>query len=191
MSIAEKLQTIAENEQRVYDAGYAKGQAEGGDTTAAYDEGFEAGKKAEYDAFWDAYQQKGNRSNYSYAFSGSGWTTNNFKPKYDVIIKNTARRMFSSAAGLVNTNIAQLFEELGIALDTSGITAADGFNEFCEYSGPATFPTIDTTGCPILSNCFFYASFLTTIQKLILKGDGSQTFSNVFIGCKNLTNLTI
>ena len=30
MTIAEKLQTIAENEQKVYDAGYAKGKAEGG-----------------------------------------------------------------------------------------------------------------------------------------------------------------
>lgn len=30
MSIAEKLQTIAENEQKVYDAGYEKGKAEGG-----------------------------------------------------------------------------------------------------------------------------------------------------------------
>ena len=29
MSLAEKLQTIAENEQRVYDAGYEKGKAEG------------------------------------------------------------------------------------------------------------------------------------------------------------------
>ncbi|MBR5525041.1 MAG: hypothetical protein IKU51_07220 [Clostridia bacterium] len=29
MTIAEKLQTVAENEQRVYDAGYAKGQVEG------------------------------------------------------------------------------------------------------------------------------------------------------------------
>lgn len=30
MSIADKLQTIAENEQKVYDAGYEKGKAEGG-----------------------------------------------------------------------------------------------------------------------------------------------------------------
>ena len=30
MSIAEKLAQIAENEQRVYDAGYEKGKAEGG-----------------------------------------------------------------------------------------------------------------------------------------------------------------
>ena len=31
MSIAEKLQTIAENQQNVYNAGYEKGKAEGGD----------------------------------------------------------------------------------------------------------------------------------------------------------------
>ena len=34
MSIAEKLTTIAENQQAVYDAGYAKGQAEGEVDTA-------------------------------------------------------------------------------------------------------------------------------------------------------------
>ena len=39
MSIAEKLVTIAENQQMVYDAGYAKGQAEGG---GSYEEGYNA-----------------------------------------------------------------------------------------------------------------------------------------------------
>ena len=42
MSIAEKLVTVAENEQKVYDAG----------------------KQAEYDAFWDNYQVYGNRENF-------------------------------------------------------------------------------------------------------------------------------
>lgn len=41
MSIAEKLQTIVENEQRVYEAGKNKG--------------IEEGKKLEYDRFWDEY----------------------------------------------------------------------------------------------------------------------------------------
>jgi hypothetical protein len=40
MSISEKLQTIAENEQRVYNAGYEKGKAEGGNTEEAYNEGY-------------------------------------------------------------------------------------------------------------------------------------------------------
>lgn len=60
MSIAEKLTTVAENQQRVYDAG----------------------KQAEYDRFWDAYQQNGTRGSYSYAFGGVAWTDETLKPKY-------------------------------------------------------------------------------------------------------------
>lgn len=82
MSIAEKLQTIAENEQKVYEAGYNKGKAEGGDTEGAYNEGFEAGKKAESDAFWETYQEGGNRTNYTYAFYA--WKDELFNPTYDI-----------------------------------------------------------------------------------------------------------
>lgn len=77
MTIAEKLQTIAENEQKVFDAGYAKGQAEGG---GGYDEGVQA----EYDRFWDAYQDNGNRANYTQAFYGIGWTDDSYNPKYPI-----------------------------------------------------------------------------------------------------------
>lgn len=42
MSIAEKLTTIAENQQKVYGAGYEKGKAEGGG--GSYEEGYEQGK---------------------------------------------------------------------------------------------------------------------------------------------------
>lgn len=49
-----------------------------------YDEVYEAGKQAERDRFWDAYQQNGNRTDYYNAFSGDGWTSENLKPKYKV-----------------------------------------------------------------------------------------------------------
>lgn len=52
MSIAENLTKIAENQQKVYDAG----------------------KKAENDEFWDKFQKNGTRSGYVYAFAGAGWT---------------------------------------------------------------------------------------------------------------------
>lgn len=58
MAIADKLTQIAENEYKVYDAGKEKG----------YADGFEEGKKAEYDAFWDAFTRNGDRTNYQYAF---------------------------------------------------------------------------------------------------------------------------
>jgi hypothetical protein len=63
MSIAEKLTAIAENEQKVY----------------------EAGKKAEYDTFWNDFQWDGERANYFGAFAGRGWSKNTLKPKYKVV----------------------------------------------------------------------------------------------------------
>ena len=55
MSIAEKLNAVAENEKKVYDAG----------------------KQAEYNDFWDVYQQNGKRTNYNQAFGNLGWTNEN------------------------------------------------------------------------------------------------------------------
>lgn len=72
MSIAEKLTTIAENEQRV----------------------FEAGRQAEYDRFWKGYQENGNRRNYMYAFTRRGWTNETYKPKYPVIATGNAEQMY-------------------------------------------------------------------------------------------------
>lgn len=37
------------------------------------EEGYESGKKSQYDAFWDAYQNYGKRNQYVCAFSYGGW----------------------------------------------------------------------------------------------------------------------
>lgn len=50
----------------------------------AVDPVFEAGKKSEYDAFWDAYQDNGTMRDYRYAFAGVGWNLNTFNPKYSI-----------------------------------------------------------------------------------------------------------
>ena len=62
MSIAEKLTIIAENEQKVY----------------------EAGKQSQYDLFWDTYQENGKRTNCTHMFAGRGWRPEMIKPKYDI-----------------------------------------------------------------------------------------------------------
>ena len=67
MSLADKLQTIAVNTQKVYDAGFG------------------LGLKSEYDRFWDTYQQNGNRREVAYSFSGSCWDNSIFHPKYDIV----------------------------------------------------------------------------------------------------------
>lgn len=44
----------------------------------------EAGRKAEYDAFWDAFQENGNRKDYSAAFQGAYWSGYIYNPKYPI-----------------------------------------------------------------------------------------------------------
>ena len=58
--------------------GYNKGLSEG------ISQGIEQGKQAEYDRFWDEYQQGGKRSSYSYGFAGTAWTDETLNPKYPI-----------------------------------------------------------------------------------------------------------
>ena len=90
MSISEKLTTIAENERRVYDAGFADGQLNGD----------------YYDTFWDAFQLNGTRENYTSAFTCAGrgniWTDDNYNPKYPITIgtaSSNGNLMFQNFVG--------------------------------------------------------------------------------------------
>ena len=56
----------------------------------SYDEGYTDGQRAEYDRFWDAFQENGNRATYAGGFAGRGWTVDTFKPKYRVALNGTA-----------------------------------------------------------------------------------------------------
>ncbi len=69
MSIAEKLTTIAKDMPNVYDAG----------------------KQAEYDSFWDVFQNNGEAMNYSQAFAYDRFTEENYNPKYDIVCNNTSK----------------------------------------------------------------------------------------------------
>lgn len=91
---------MADGVGEAYDAGYAKGQAEGGG--GSYDEGYEAGQKAEYDRFWDAFQNYGKQNNYDGCFKSVYWTDTIFNPKYPLKFEGTngGREVFSSCANV-------------------------------------------------------------------------------------------
>lgn len=62
-NILDTLQTIAENEPKIYDAG----------------------RQSQYDEFWDAFQNNGEIiTDGSYAFSGSMWIDEVYNPKYPI-----------------------------------------------------------------------------------------------------------
>lgn len=53
-----------------------------------YDQVYEAGKKTQYDEFWDAFQKNGIVKDYDYTFYGSSWNDVVYKPKYDLRVSS-------------------------------------------------------------------------------------------------------
>lgn len=157
-TIADKLQTISENVPKVYESGIEQGQ------------------QAEYDKFWDSYQNYGNLTNYQNVFGGAGWKDGNFKPKYTPNIK---------AAAL-------MFRETGIknivGLDFSN---ANDFQYAFYYSKVEYIDEISTISASRLYQTFDGCANLKTIGKLILKEDGSQTLTGPFNRCSSLENIGI
>lgn len=104
MSTAEKLTIIAENQQKVYDAGYEKGKAEGGDSY--------------YDTFWDVFQNKGGGVNYSWAFAYPKWNNTNYNPKYQL--------RGSATGGFANAFYSTSITNTKVNIDTYSATSMAG-----------------------------------------------------------------
>ncbi len=150
---------------------------------------YEAGKKSEYDKFWDSFQNKGKRTNYQDGFAGKGWNDTTFKPKYDIIAVGNLGRAFQETE---LKDLVGVLQQCGRKLDTSQVTT---FSNTFYYSYYLTsIPEIDSrssTGSDVFGNAFGSCKKLKTIEKLILKEDGSQPFSSTFSKCEALENIVI
>ena len=162
MSIAEKLQTIAENEQKVFDAG----------------------KQAEYDAFWDALQDYGNRKIYNYAFMY--WNCEYIRPKYKIApTDGRMPQMFQSNKSLKKVE-AKYFDFSNLPIATTAT-----YGNYYTFQACSSLEEIEDIGMPsdFYNNTFHDCGKLHTIAKLGSKE--STTFSNTFFGCSSLENITI
>lgn len=179
MSIAEQIIRAKTDYDEVYAAGVEAGKLQGG-----YDEGYEEGKQAEYDRFWDNYQQNGERVDYTNGF-GSCWTKETFKPKYD--IKPTNAYMFMRFAPLDKVDMVEHLEKLGITLDFSNCTNCQygfygakisrlGVMDLRKIKGASAVGVLST-------------SYLKTID--LLKVSEEQTDLNWFSDTSALENITI
>ena len=142
MSIAEKLQTIAENEQKVFDAG----------------------KKAEYDAFWDSLQKKGEEFiDYGYMFSCREiWTQENIeKVKYKTLKASYVSVMFSNNSAVTDLSAFSI------------ITSRDRTNDVYKPTWSSTFygcsnlvksPLIHLGEIGSAPNMFGYCASLEELQ---------------------------
>lgn len=148
MSIAEKLTTIAENEQKVFDSG----------------------KQAEYDKFWDGYQENGNRTDYQYAFTGKYWNNETFTPKYDIVSSDYTQRLFFNTGEI---DVCARLKECGVTLDISQST---GITYIAYNSNILNLPILDCRNFPSLTYFITENRMLKSVEKVILKDDGSQAF---------------
>lgn len=162
----------------VYDAGKAKGHGEG------YNDGVADGKQAEYDAFWDAYMPD-DLTNWQYVFYSPRWNDANFYPKRD--IKPVGAASFSFSSHQIS-NFKQRLIDCNVVFDTSKVTGGNYMFAFC---GNLThLPTISFVGLTeSISHVFDNNRNLVEIEKIILKEDGSTTFSCWFDNCTALTTI--
>ena len=147
---------------------------------------FDAGKKAEYDAFWDEYQNNGNRTNYGSAFAGIGWTTDTFKPKYD--IRPIDVYMMFRKSHLPIDLVAYL-DGLGITLDFSNASAS--FQYTFDDSQFTRIGRIDFSKARgAIYYIFSNTPNLRTIDEFVVS-EKITNYSNVFTNSTALENITI
>lgn len=179
MNIAEKLTTIAQNEQLVADA-----NAELEEALYSKSEG----GKSYYDAFWDAFQQNGNRVEYQDAFARRGWNATTFKPKYNMQ-PTTAERMFyrfDEGSNGPSIDLAARLDECGVTLDFSKATS---FSYCFQNAQIKRIGVVDVTGCPSLTAIFINTYWLNTIDKLIIAEH--NTFDSNSFNNSAISNLTV
>ena len=183
-----KLGTVIENVPKVYASGYDTGHIHGYELGKAegesiYDTAFAEGKQAEYNIFWDNFQSNGSRTNYLNGFSGDGWNATTFKPKYSMNV-SYGYQMFRNAR--VNVDLVELCNSLGIEMTFGRNTDFTQTFQNCRFTRVGV---IDTTSASTLSSTFA-TSYIKTIDKLVLKAAGGQTFSSTFNGASGLEEIT-
>jgi hypothetical protein len=158
MSLAEKTKTIAENVPKVFEAGK------------------QVGKQAEYDRFWDANQDNGNRENYRYGYYGASWTNDNFHPKYK--IKPTIATSVFQSCG------ATIFDA---EMDWSKIT--DAGNMFMS-SRFTELPEVDLENATY-NKAYMFAAMHGLVSLRIKVNENTTYVSNMFQELIALTELEI
>lgn len=190
MSIAEKSVIIAENEQRVYDAGYAAGQAAagGGDTEASYNEGYTDGQQAEYDRFWDILQNNG--MPILQYFRLPTWNDENFKPQYTVYAEpGTWSNGLDSGTKNIHCSITDIRPEtLGVNVDWS---LCENFNGALIMTPIRYVGVVNMTNAQSGGTLFYNAKSLESVEKVILPNPAKKIAFNAlgFNTCRNLTEI--
>lgn len=189
MNIADKLTQIAENEQKVYDAGYEAGRADADDSEEAYNQGVEDGKYAEWNAFWYVFQFRDGKLRTTYEYGFQAWRGSSFKPKYDLVLSGPYNtKSFRQAQGF---DLYDMTVGRGVAFDTSGATT---LNAVFNQSAIGKIPPLDLSSCTSMPSTFSAMgrmSGYTTTDIVLNNLREDCTFNKTFDNAPNLENIMI
>ena len=149
-----------------------------------YDEVYEAGKQAQYDEFWDAFQQNGSRRDYKYGFAGVGWRNDTLYPKYSMVVDN-ANYMFQQCN--FSGSLKERLDECGVELTfkTGSFTSA-----FVDFGGCTELPLIDLSLSTFPGATFQSMKKLHTLP-IILPTAEKVNWNSTFNSCIALVNLSL
>ncbi len=157
---------------------------------------YEAGKQAEYDRFWDAFQNNGNKNIYDQTFAYNNWTEETYNPKYDILCVNSSvagRQTFNNFVALTdikvpiratNTRIVAMFSGC-TKLKTIPLLELNGVTDFnTAFSNCNALENITIAGTIEINISFANSSLLTdaSVQSIIdhlkdLTGATAQTLT--------------
>ena len=177
-STQQLLTTIAENEQRVYDAGIEKG------------------KNARDAEWWNTYLtpiRTGKACNY--LFAGPAWNGHTFYPTEDIVIKDNSENLFNRFNWQFHSpviDLAQRLEECGVAVAID-LSQASNCSSTFYYAYISRIPKFICNGAKYttLILVFSNAKYLVTIDEWVIRDDGTNIFDRTFTGATALKNIKI
>jgi hypothetical protein len=177
-----KLDEMPTEIEAVYNAGKSAGG--GGGSEEDYQRGYEEGRQAEYDEFWDAFQNYGNRNSYYQQFTQYTWNDTTFKPKYPIncyatqsyqtfnatqVFSNTGVTIISVPITVTGVPLTQTFYQAQKLVTISSLTLNDVPSHNSAFDGCTALKNITMGGSIIADIGFAKASLLTnaSVQSII------------------------
>lgn len=146
---------------------------------------FDAGKKAEYDRFWDGYQpEKGATVSHDRRFAGGGWTNETWTPKYSMNVWSAQYMFWASPV----TDVQEYLDKAGVVLNFEPCSNFTQTFSYCSLKWLRKFGTSSKTAT--YNGTFSNATNLHTIEEFYVTPNSTFT-SSVFDGATALVNLNI
>lgn len=169
-------------------------------------ERFEAGKKSEYDRFWDAFQQNGERNFYDSAFFREYWDDTTYNPKYPIYCEtsNGARQAFN-VSYISSTKVPIYCISTSLSFTFADATRLKSIpllslENVTEYNNAFTrcpaleelniVGTIEKNGFSVADSPLLTHDSLMSIINCLKDYAGSGTTYTVTLGATNLAKLT-